>query len=83
MSIAFGKTWWGEKWLNSLNNIDYSNQLPRGASYAKKGAVGKIKITGNHISARVKGSRPRPYPFTRTINCPFNPLPCFLYHFGK
>ncbi len=58
---AFGKTWWGEQWLNSLNNIDYSNRLPRGASYAKKGAVEKIKIQGNHISAKVSGRRPRPY----------------------
>jgi len=41
MASAFGKTWWGEQWLNSLNNIDYSNRLPRGASYARKGAVEK------------------------------------------
>jgi uncharacterized Zn finger protein/ERCC4-related helicase len=58
---AFGKTWWGEQWLNSLNNIDFSNRLPRGASYARKGAVEKIKIVGNHIAAKVQGSRPRPY----------------------
>ncbi len=61
MTAAFGKTWWGEQWLNSLNNIDYSNRLPRGASYARKGAVDKIKITGNHISAKVLGRRPTPY----------------------
>ena len=61
MAGAFGKTWWGEQWLNSLNNIDYSNRLPRGASYARNGAVEKIKITGNHIAAKVAGSRPRPY----------------------
>jgi SNF2 family DNA or RNA helicase/uncharacterized Zn finger protein len=61
MAAAFGKTWWGEQWLNSLNNIDYSNRLPRGASYARKGAVEKIKITGNHISAKVRGRRPSPY----------------------
>lgn len=61
MAGVFGKTWWGEQWLNSLNNIDYSNRLPRGASYARKGAVEKVKIDGNHIVAKVKGSRPRPY----------------------
>ncbi len=61
MGTSFGKTWWGEQWLNSLNNIDYSNRLPRGASYARKGAVEKITCTGNHIAAKVKGSRPRPY----------------------
>ncbi len=36
MATSFGKTWWGEQWLNSLNIIDYSNRLPRGASYARK-----------------------------------------------
>ncbi len=25
----FGKTWWGEQWLTSLTNIDYSNRLPK------------------------------------------------------
>ncbi|MFV0267162.1 MAG: SNF2-related protein [Draconibacterium sp.] len=58
---AFGKTWWGEQWLQSLNNIDYSNRLPRGASYARKGAVEKIRIQGNRISAKVRGRRPSPY----------------------
>ncbi len=61
MAVTYGKTWWGQQWLNSLNNIDYSNRLPRGASYARKGAVEKISIVKNQISAKVKGTRPRPY----------------------
>ena len=61
MAAAFGKTWWGKQWLNSLSNIDYSNRLPRGATYARKGAVEKITINDNHISAKVAGSRSRPY----------------------
>ncbi|MBW7867502.1 MAG: DEAD/DEAH box helicase [Brumimicrobium sp.] len=61
MAKKFGKTWWGEKWLLALNNIDYSNRLPRGATYARKGAVQQIKITENRISAKVAGSRRTPY----------------------
>ncbi len=61
MASAYGKTWWGGQWLNSLNNIDYSNRLPRGAAYARKGAVEKLKITGNHIAAKVRGTRKSPY----------------------
>jgi len=61
MASTFGKTWWGQQWLNSLNNIDYSNRLPRGASYARKGAVKKISINGNRIKAKVAGSRSTPY----------------------
>jgi uncharacterized Zn finger protein len=28
MAIQFGKTWWGEHWLRSLENVDYDNRLP-------------------------------------------------------
>ena len=61
MAQSFGKTWWGQQWLNSLNNIDYSNRLPRGSSYARNGSVKKINIKENHINAKVEGSRPKPY----------------------
>ena len=44
MSKHFGKTWWGEHWLRSLDNIDYDNRLPRGASYARNGYVKEVKI---------------------------------------
>jgi uncharacterized Zn finger protein len=73
MAAAFGKTWWGEQWLNSLSNIDYSNRLPRGATYARKGAVEKITIKGNHISAKVAGSRSRPYKVDIILPPFFNP----------
>ena len=61
MAIKFGRTWWGEHWLRSLENVDYDNRLPRGASYARNGYVKDIKIKGNQISSKVAGSRPRPY----------------------
>ena len=44
-----------------MNNIDYSNRLPRGATYARKGAVKQIKIEENRRHAKVVGSRPSPY----------------------
>ena len=56
MSKYFGKTWWGEKWLDALSNLDYANRIPRGASYAKAGKVKKLEINGNHISATVQGT---------------------------
>lgn len=61
MSTYFGKTWWGQQWLNSLVNIDYSNRLPRGGTYARNGSVTKISIEGNTIRAKVQGSRTLPY----------------------
>ena len=61
---SFGKTWWGEQWLASLTNIDYSNRLPRGKTYARKGRVSELEIKNGKIIAYVDGSRSRPYKVT-------------------
>lgn len=61
MRKTYGNTWWGKQWLNALNDIDYSNRLPRGRTYANKGMAYDIKIDENRITAKVRGSRPTPY----------------------
>jgi uncharacterized Zn finger protein/superfamily II DNA or RNA helicase len=77
----FGKTWWGEQFLNSLSDIDYDNRLPRGRSYAKNGAVESIKIKDNVVSAKVSGSRPRPYKVDIILPPFFDPeLSEFMTH---
>jgi uncharacterized Zn finger protein len=60
-TVKYGQTWWGQQWLQALHNIDWSNRLPRGRSYANNGSVREVSIEGNTIAARVKGSRPQPY----------------------
>jgi uncharacterized Zn finger protein len=59
--IQFGNTWWGGRFLNALNNFDYSNRLPRGKRYARNGSVLSITINQNMINARVQGRQRRPY----------------------
>ncbi len=59
--ISYGKTWWGQQWLNALTSIDMANRLPRGKTYANKGAVMGLLISNNQISASIIGSAPRPY----------------------
>ena len=61
MMATYGKTWWGQQWLNSLTKIDYDNRLPRGRTYANKGAVKSVILDKNKISAKVQGSRTKPY----------------------
>lgn len=56
MAKDFGATWWGKAWLNALTGIDSSSRLPRGARYARSGAVEKLKIEGCHIEAKVHGT---------------------------
>ena len=67
MAKKYGVTWWGEQWLNSLSNIDNSNRLPRGKTYANTGRVRSVEIEKNIIQAKVQGSNPRPYKITITI----------------
>lgn len=73
MSSYFGNTWWGEKFLNALENIDYSNRLVRGSRYARNGSVKSIQIVDNIISAKVKGRQPMPYNVQIIIPPFFNP----------
>ena len=47
MRRPYGTTGWGQQWLNALNDIDFSNRLPRGRTYANKGAVMAISIDKN------------------------------------
>lgn len=54
--VKYGKTWWGEMWLNALKNIDYTNRLPRGKTYANTGKVFDIKVKKNKVSGRVLGN---------------------------
>ena len=61
MSKHFGKTWWGEQWLQALSNIDYSNRLPRGSRYARNGSILEMVVKENKVFAKVSGSRPTPY----------------------
>ncbi len=65
--VKYGQTWWGNEWLNALAHIDYSNRLPRGRSYANKGAVKDIVVEGNTIIAKVQGTRRAPYNVTVKI----------------
>ena len=68
MSRKFGQTWWGHQWLNAFNGIDYGNRLPRGARYARSGAVSGIAIKPRGVEARVQGTRLSPYRVKISLN---------------
>lgn len=57
----FGRTWWGERWLDAFIGIDYSNRLPRGRSYAKPHRVSDLTIEKGRIHAPVQGREYEPY----------------------
>jgi uncharacterized Zn finger protein len=68
---SYGNTWWGQQFLQALQQIDYGNRLPRGKTYANKGAVKEINIGAESVKAKVQGSRTKPYQQTIVLK-PFS-----------
>ena len=58
---AIGKSWWAQRWTAALKRIMDSGRLSRGRSYARRGQVMNIDEHRGAISARVQGSRRKPY----------------------
>jgi uncharacterized Zn finger protein len=57
----FVKNWWADRWIKALKSLMDSKRLSRGRSYARRGQVMEINVEPGHISARVQGSRRKPY----------------------
>ena len=56
---AIAKTFWGKAWCDNLTAYqDYSNRLPRGATYVRNGSVVDLIIKHRKIEAIVAGSAP-------------------------
>ncbi|MBM3766310.1 MAG: hypothetical protein FJW32_13055 [Acidobacteria bacterium] len=57
----FGENWWAKRWIEVLEGFEMGSRLNRGRDYAKKGHVLAIQIDEGQVTARVQGSRPKPY----------------------
>jgi uncharacterized Zn finger protein len=58
---VIGETWWSERFVEVLEVIGMGNRLQRGRSYARKGQVISLDVDAGSATARVQGSRARPY----------------------
>ena len=58
---GFGKNWWAKRWIAVLEGFHLGARLTRGRSYARRGQVLDIQVEHGIITAKVQGSRPRPY----------------------
>jgi len=59
---TLAKSWWGKAWnLNLESYADYSNRIARGKSYVRSNAVLDLKISKGKVTAKVQGSRAKPY----------------------
>ncbi len=58
---AIGEQWWSRRFIEVLESYGMSGRLARGRSYARAGQVLDFKLSQGKVTARVQGSRVRPY----------------------
>jgi uncharacterized Zn finger protein len=61
---AFGSTWWGKRWVDTLESFGMGERIARGKTYARKGQVLSIKYDVKGVTAKVQGSDTKPYSIT-------------------
>jgi uncharacterized Zn finger protein len=58
---AIGEQWWSRRFISVLESYGMSGRLARGRSYARAGQVLDFDLSQGKVTARVQGSRVRPY----------------------
>jgi uncharacterized Zn finger protein len=58
---AIGETWWSRRFIDLLESFRLGGRLDRGRRYARAGQVLDLQVAAGLVSARVQGSRVRPY----------------------
>ena len=58
---AIGEQWWSRRFIGVLESCGLSGRLARGRSYARAGQVLDFRLSQGKVTARVQGSRVRPY----------------------
>jgi len=58
---AIGEQWWSRRFIGVLESHGMSGRLARGRSYARAGQVLDFELAQGKVTARVQGSRVRPY----------------------
>ena len=58
---AIGEQWWSRRFIAVLESYGMSGRLARGRSYARAGQVLDFELSQGKVTARVQGSRIRPY----------------------
>jgi uncharacterized Zn finger protein len=62
-----GEQWWSRRFVDVLEQVCDGGRLARGRAYARKGQVMDFALAPGRVTARVQGSRPRPYAVTIDI----------------
>lgn len=58
---AIGQSWWSGRFIAVLESLGVGGRLQRGKRYARAGQVMELDVAAGSVTARVQGSRARPY----------------------
>jgi uncharacterized Zn finger protein len=58
---AIGQSWWSGRFIAVLESLGVGGRLDRGKRYARAGQVIELDVAAGSVTARVQGSRARPY----------------------
>jgi uncharacterized Zn finger protein len=64
---SIGEKWWSQRFIAVLESYGMSGRLQRGRSYARRGQVLEFDLSVGKVTARVQGSRPKPYKVTISV----------------
>ncbi len=60
-TFGVSKTFWGKRWIETLESFGWKTRIEKGLTYAKAGQVLSIRVDQGFATAEVHGSRLRPY----------------------
>jgi uncharacterized Zn finger protein len=63
-----GEQWWSRRFIDVLESFGLSTRLSRGRNYARSGQVLSLEIGTGHVTAKVQGSRVKPYGVKLTVD---------------
>ncbi|HEU0103687.1 MAG TPA: SWIM zinc finger family protein, partial [Mycobacteriales bacterium] len=61
---SMGEQWWSRRFVTVLESFALGTRLTRGRAYARKGQVLSLDVAPGLVTARVQGSRVKPYAVT-------------------
>jgi uncharacterized Zn finger protein len=65
---SIGERWWSRRFIDVLESFGLQTRLSRGRNYARSGQVLTLDIGTGHVTARVQGSRIKPYQVKLTVD---------------
>ena len=65
---SIGEQWWSRRFIDVLESFGLRSRLSRGRNYARSGQVLTLEIGTGHVTAKVQGSRIKPYQVKLTVD---------------